>query len=271
MYKYDFILQIIKDNDLLYIRLGKRIYMIKNILIVEDDIQQRTNLKRILNEYDKDLNIYEAESEKEALEIIGKVAIDIFYVDVSLKDSSGIEFAKKLRKIKNYELSWIVFLTTHVQYMLEAFKEIHCYDYIIKPYEKEDIIELTKKLILGSKRNSVEEIERKSVVFDLKNGISLKVYLKDFYFIEVNLRTCNIHTKSGKYEASGLSIKKILDLIDCEFIVQSFRSFVVNTKNIEKIEVINKKLSEIYFEGYSEKALLSYKFKDEILERFAAQ
>lgn len=216
--------------------------MVNNILIVEDDIKQRTNLKKILNELDNSLNIYEAESEEEALEISNTVDINVFYVDISLKDSSGIDFAKNLRKINKYEFTWIVFLTTHVQYMIEAFKQIHCYDYIIKPYEKEDIIELTKKLVLGIQNNTTAKIERKFVIFDLKNGVSIKLYVDEILFIEVNMRTCYIHTKDGKYEAIGLSVKKILDLTNCYYIVQSFRSFIVNTNHI-----IGGKIEKLFF------------------------
>ncbi|WP_242824766.1 LytR/AlgR family response regulator transcription factor [Clostridium botulinum] len=108
----------------------------KNVLIIEDDNYQRKNLKNMLLEIEEDFNIYEAEDKLDALEICNKVLIDLFYVDVSLQNSSGIDLCKDIRKIKKYKFSWIVFITTHVQYMITAFKEIHCYDYILKPYEK---------------------------------------------------------------------------------------------------------------------------------------
>ncbi|MHC1686017.1 MAG: LytR/AlgR family response regulator transcription factor [Clostridiaceae bacterium] len=239
-----------------------------NILIVEDDVIQRENLKKLLSEIYTSLNLYEAESQEEAMEISKKVPIDIFYIDVSLKDSSGIDFAKELRKIKRYEFTWIVFITTHIQYMIQAFKEIHCYDFIIKPYEKKDIVSLTERLISGSNSNKEEITEEKSIVFDVQDGISIKIYTDEIIFISVSLRNAAIHTVNGKYEIKGIGLKKILELIDCENIIQSFRSFIVNTKHISKIQSIDSKVSEIYFKDYSEKAILGYTFKNAVLEKF---
>lgn len=239
-----------------------------NILIVEDDVIQRENLKKLLSEIYTSLNLYEAESQEEAMKISKTVPIDIFYIDVSLKNSSGIDFAKELRKIKRYEFTWIVFITTHIQYMIQAFKEIHCYDFIIKPYEKKDIVSLTQRLISGSNSNKEEIIERKSIVLDLQDGISIKIYTDEIIFISVSLRNATIHTVSGRYDIKGIGLKRILELVDCENIIQSFRSFIVNTNQITKIQSIDSKVSEIYFNDYPEKALLGYKFKKIVLEKF---
>ena len=54
------------------------------ILIVEDNIQESENLKRMLHEVDKSLNIYEAQSKREALNISNRILIDIFYLDINL-------------------------------------------------------------------------------------------------------------------------------------------------------------------------------------------
>ena len=87
-------------------------------------------------------------------------------------------------------------------------------------------------------------------------------------FIEVNLRTCTIHTKNGKYEVKGVGLKKVLELIDCGDIIQSYKSFLINVKQVEKIQSIDSKLSEIYFQNYNETALLGYKYKNILLGKF---
>jgi len=238
------------------------------ILIVEADIQQSTNMKETLNELDENLIVYEAQSKNEALYISNLVSIDIFYVDMDLKDSTGIDFAKELRKVKRYEFSWIVFLAINIAYMVQAFKETHCYDYILKPYQKKDILELTSTLISGKYTNNIIENQKKNLVFQLKSGLSIKMNLDEILFIEVILRTCIIHTKTGKYEVRGLSLKDTLELIDCGDIIQSYRSFLINVKYMKKVQNINSKLSRIYFENYNEAALLGYKFKSTVLEKF---
>lgn len=240
----------------------------KNILIIEDDKYQRKILKNILYEANKKLNIYEAEDKSQALDICSKVSIDLFYVDITLNESSGIDFCLELRKIKKYEFTWIVFVTTHVQYMIEAFKEVHCYDYLLKPYEKEDVIRLTKKLISNTTINDLSENKRKHIVLKISNCISVKIFINEIMFIEVQLRTCTVHTKKRKYEIKGVSLNKMLKLINCDYIVQCNKSFIVNINYIDRIEGISSTLYEICFKDYDEKALLGYKFKNVIFDKF---
>lgn len=239
----------------------------KPILLVEDDINQRQNLKKMLEEIDCNLKIYEAQDKDEALEILNNETIELFFIDISLKNSSGLDLALEIRKIPKYEFSWIVFLTTHVQYMIKAFKEIHCYDYILKPYEKDEVIKLTKKLISGTHRNNILINERKYVVFEVNKGISTRIYVDEIIFIEVSIRTCIIHTKQGKYEMKKLSLKKALELIDCDDIIQCHKSFAVNINYIKRVESISGRISNIHLDNYGEKALLGYMFKNIVMER----
>ncbi|MBU5591226.1 LytTR family DNA-binding domain-containing protein [Clostridium sp. MSJ-4] len=240
----------------------------RNILIVEDDKSQREVLKKMLQEVDEGLNIYEASNKIEAINIYSNVSIDIFCIDVHLGDSSGIDLALDIRKIKRYEFSWMVFITTNVQYMLKAFKEIHCYDYILKPYEKEDIVNLTKKLISSAYMGNAVANERKSTVFEIRKGINVKIYVDEIIFIETNIRICTIHTKKRKYEIKGLSLKSAVELINHKGIIQCHKSFAVNIDEVRKVEGISSKVYEIYFEDYQEKAFLGYKFKNIFMERF---
>jgi len=239
-----------------------------NVLIVEDDEMQRISLKKMLEQLDKDINIYECEDKDDALEISNKNNIDIFYIDISLKNSSGLDFAIALRQIPIYEFSFIIFLTTHVEYMIQSFKQVHCYDYILKPYDKADVINMTKHYILNG-RNIKDNLKVKSyVVFEVGKGINVKIYVDEIIFIEVNLRVCMIHTVNGVFKVNKLALKNILKLINCNNIIQCHKSFAVNTKHIRKIENVDSRLSEIYFEDYNKNALLGYKFKNAIMERF---
>jgi LytTr DNA-binding domain. len=63
-------------------------------------------------------------------------------------------------------------------------------------------------------------------------------------------------------------LKKILQLIDCNYIVQSHRAFAINTNYIYKIEKLDVKLSEVYFNECSKTAFLGYKFKNSIMSEF---
>lgn len=237
-----------------------------SVLIVEDDHIQRKNLVKMIYEADKNLDIYEAESMEEALNMSKENYINFFYIDIFLKDSSGLDLALELRKMEIYKFTWIIFITTHVKYMLQAFKEVHCYDYIIKPYKKEEIIETTRFLISGKYEYNIKEDKNKCVVFVLQNSVSVKLNIDEIFFIEVNLRKVTLHTKKGKYQPKKMSLAKALVIINADYILQSHKSFAVNVKLIDKVESISAKLWKVSFTNYEENALLSYKFKDTVTE-----
>ena len=113
-----------------------------NILLVEDERIQREALASIIKSNFVDVRIYEAASKKEAMKIINEKDIHLFFIDIHLKDSSGLELAKKIRQHENHSLTGIVFVTGELVHIIEAFKNIHCYDFIVKPYKEKDIINI---------------------------------------------------------------------------------------------------------------------------------
>lgn len=238
-----------------------------NILVVEDDVVQRRNFIKMIKELDENMTIYEADNEQTALEIAKENNIDFFYLDISLKASSGLHLALRLREIDKYELSWIVFITTYKQYALSAFKKIHCYDYILKPYNKEQVKNMTKLIIShidGNKSDYKKEIQ-KYVLFE-KNKIKIKVFLKDIYFIEVMLRNTIVHTVQGKYEIERMSLKKVLDLVKDDFIIQAHRSYIINTNYVKQIEKVTSTSWKASFYNYNEAAFIGAKYKDNVDE-----
>lgn len=239
-----------------------------SIILVEDDEMQRFILKKMILSISDALEIYEADSESAALDIIKKNKIDMFLIDINLKKSSGLSLALKIRKIPRYEFNQIIFLTTHLEYITQAFKQTHCYDYILKPYDKNDLRKTIDKLILNDKGRVKPKVKDKEVVITLKTGIYINIKVKDIIFIEVQGKVCYIHTINNTYTTNNMSLKKIMKSIDSADILQSHRAFAINKNYILKIEKIDIKLSVIHFSKCKETALLGYKFKNSILSEF---
>ncbi|WP_143760811.1 response regulator, partial [Clostridium haemolyticum] len=115
-----------------------------SILIVEDDEFQRASLKKMLESLNKTFNIYEASNALDAFNLAKDVEINLFLVDIELEESTGLDLANKLRTVSKYKFTWIIFLTTHIEFLTEAFKKVHCYDFILKPYNKDKIVNMVK-------------------------------------------------------------------------------------------------------------------------------
>ncbi|GLC30689.1 LytR/AlgR family response regulator transcription factor [Clostridium omnivorum] len=235
-----------------------------NILIVEDDIYQRRNLIAMIKELGESYQIFEADCEEAALKLADENRMDLFYVDIELKDSSGLEFAKKIRSNNMYKLTWIVFMTTYVKYMLEAFKEIHCYDYIIKPYDKEKVKELTLLLLNNRENEKVNKLEKKYIIFKSR-GIEIKQYIEDIFFIEICLRTIILHTKIGKIEVNNLALNKIKGMLNGTNIIQCHRSYLVNIDYVQKVDK-TKSTWDAFFRDYNMKVPVSRSYKKDFEE-----
>ncbi|MFR8041411.1 MAG: LytR/AlgR family response regulator transcription factor [Clostridium butyricum] len=245
--------------------------LLHNIMLVEDDYIQRESLKKMILSINNSLKIYEAESETQALEIIRNNNIDNFFIDIQLKDSSGLGLALKIRENSKYKFNLIVFVTTYMEYITQAFKQTHCYDYILKPYDKDTIESILTTMDLYREKESTKKIEAekyKKIVLALKGNIYVQINVNDIIYIEVLGRHCDINTVNGIYTTNNISLRKIMKMIESKNIIQSHRGFVVNIRHIEKIKKIDNKLSEIYFINSTKTALLGYKFKNDLLYEF---
>lgn len=238
-----------------------------NVLVVEDEKVERENLVRMIYESGKNMKVWEAASKYSALDISRKTPIDFFYIDIALKNSSGMDLALELRCMERYKLSWIIFVTSNVNYMLEAFRKTHCYDYIIKPYDRDNVIKMTRLLISGSYEKSNEKKVDKYVSFSLSADISVRIKVEDIIFIAVNLRLMTIYTRTRNYKLRKMSLKKVLNVIDCKDIIQTHRAYAANINFIDSIQKISNKSWEISFNCCSDKAFLSYNFKDEVMKK----
>lgn len=240
-----------------------------NILILEDDCIQLRTLANIIKQSGAMYQVYEATNTEEAIKIAHQQMIDLFYVDINLKNESGLNFASKIRKMGRYRLTWIVFVTIYKEFMLSAFKKIHCYDYILKPYNKENIQRTTKFLLSDHcGQVAVTEIKEKFIIVPVKN-IQVKIFINEIIFVEVFIRTSIIHTINGSFTIDYLSLKKLNSMINDKNILQSHRSYLVNIKYINKIEKTNDKTSyKIYFYNTDKTALLGNNYKKCIMDRF---
>ncbi|CAG7838729.1 Transcriptional regulatory protein NatR [Clostridium haemolyticum] len=239
-----------------------------SILIVEDDEFQRASLKKMLQSLNKRFNIYEASNALDAFNLAKDVEINLFLVDIELEESSGLHLANKLRTVSKYKFTWIIFLTTHIEFLTEAFIKVHCYDFILKPYNKNKVITMVKDIMEHDIKKDLIKLERKKVTFEVANKIYVKIYVDEIIFIEVSINSIILYTVKRNYELKRTTLKKILSLIDEKNIIQSHKSFAINLNYISKIEKLDSRLFKSYFRNCNDTALIGNKFKETILDKF---
>ncbi|GKX28533.1 DNA-binding response regulator [Vallitalea longa] len=240
-----------------------------NILIVEDSDTTRENLEYVLKTNFKDLRIYKASTGKIAIKLLKQIKMDLFFLDIQLPDINGLKIAEIIRSMEQYELSYIIFITTHLMYLPKAVQEYHCYDFIEKPFTKSKIIDVTNRLLKGINKTNEKESDKKYITIKLKYVIH-KVLVNDIFYVESYRRKLYLHTKLGKIVIPNMTFKQMLEMIDktgVDYFVRTHRSYVVNINHIRSIKKHNKKAWDIYFCDYDEVALIGEKYSESVIKR----
>lgn len=148
---------------------------------------------------------------------------DILLLDVEMKELSGIDLAKQVRK-ENKRVE-ILFITSHFEFSGEGY-EVDALHYLIKPVNKEKLFSVLDK---AAEKLAVEPA---SVVITC-DGETIKLYEDEIMYVESFLHYISIHTPGKEYK-----IKKNLSVFEGELsecFYRVHRSYLVNLKAVVRI------------------------------------
>ncbi|MFL5419587.1 MAG: response regulator, partial [Myxococcales bacterium] len=100
------------------------------LLIVDDEPMVLEVLRRLLVEPGRDVEV--ASGPEEALEIAGRLEIDVALVDKNLGDGSGLDVARALKRLKPDVEVILVTGYASLDTAIQAV-QIGAYDYVTKP------------------------------------------------------------------------------------------------------------------------------------------
>ena len=150
-----------------------------------------------------------------------KNRFDIVFMDIIMDGQNGIETARALRRSSIDTL--LVFITSSPEFMAQAFP-CHAFDYVVKPYTKERIIQVLDEARAAlRKRGDVIDISGNKFLFD------------EILYIYSDLNYCDIYTKSSlrKVRISFNELSQVLLSYPSFFIAG--RGVIVNFENISHI------------------------------------
>ena len=112
------------------------------ILIIEDEEQAAKRLKKIVSELLPGADITDAlQSVESAIAWLGSNPMpDLAFMDIHLADGNSFQIFEKVKISCR-----VIFTTAYHDYALQAFK-VNSIDYILKPFDKDDISNALKKL-----------------------------------------------------------------------------------------------------------------------------
>ena len=124
----------------------------ETILVVDDEYGVQQSFKMIL---DNKYNVLYAGTGQEAIDILSKYSIQLILLDIMLPDTDGLELLPKFKETFPDTEIIMVSAVKEIQTAVKAMKA-GAYDYIVKPFDVEDIINIVKRVF--EKTRLVKEV-----------------------------------------------------------------------------------------------------------------
>jgi len=165
-----------------------------NILVVEDEKNQRILLKRLLKKEGNEPE--EAENGNDAIRAFDRGDFDLVLLDQRLPDMSGIEVLKKLKEINPIIPVIIITAYANVEDAVNAMK-LGAYHYLTKPINPDELTIIIK--------NSFESLKLKRENEELKETLKEKYrYDKIIYASSAMEETMSIVSRAAGSDANVL-------------------------------------------------------------------
>jgi len=139
------------------------------VLIIEDEELAAQELKSMLLEFDPGIEVLGMiETVAGAVQWFKNHRADLIFMDIHLGDGESFQIFQQVQI-----QSPVVFTTAYDQYTLKAFKH-QGVDYLLKPFDKEDVVQAIKKVQGLQQQGAVPAVVYPRTRFMVKMGTRLK-------------------------------------------------------------------------------------------------
>lgn len=234
------------------------------IFVLEDEEESRKALVQMLLKISSEITVDAAADLESARSLLSDtVSFDLFLLDINLNqessgDTSGILFAEEVRSMQKYAFTPIVMVTSIAGLEMEAYRKLHCYQYLVKPYDQKEIKELVEKVLFH-----VQRVQKESIVVK-KNGINYKILCDEIEYCKAIPRGVCIYLRNEEMEVPYLSIHKLLEKLPKSKFFQCHRMFVVNKQAVKYYDLVNQVIQVM---DYPERIDIGVTFKAEVRRR----
>lgn len=161
----------------------------------------------------------------QAKEYVEGEDVDLLFLDIRMSKLSGIEFYKSLER-----KPLLIFTTAYSEYALMGF-EMEAVDYLLKPFSFERFLKACQK---AQDTHLIKGIETAHIF--VKDGFDIvRIDFKDLLYIEATGNYVS-YVLTDKVVMVRATFKETLDSLPSDIFVQTHRSYIVNVKQIEKME-----------------------------------
>jgi two-component system, LytTR family, response regulator LytT len=202
------------------------------VLIVDDELYSRDELKHLLGAFPSIQIVGEAESGEAAIMKAIQLQPDVVFLDVEMPKLNGMQVAKALMELKKTPI--VVFTTAYPQFAVEAFR-YEAVDYLLKPYDEDHLqgtINRIERLI-----NSPKELELEKPAGKLAIEVDGEIFYlepKEILYIVRDDKFTKIITKVSEFETKA-ALKDLESRLLSYGFFRIHKSFLVNLEYVTRL------------------------------------
>jgi DNA-binding LytR/AlgR family response regulator len=219
-----------------------------NILVVEDNEKTLRFCAEIIEQIFPSIQVYPVATGEEAILILNAQRINGVFIDLELPGIDGFTLARRIRSSKRYHMLPIIFETAADKDMPETYKAYHNFDYISKPFSRDEFAKMVEKMVCEI--NNLFETRGLNLekVISARNGGETRIIkYNDIYFAEVVLRKLQLVARTGIFPINGFNLTDFMSYVGDTMFVKCSKSCALNVNNITKIASVTRKTWDVYF------------------------
>lgn len=152
---------------------------------------------------------------------------DIYFLDIDIRDISGIEVAEEIRKDDIH--AFIVFVTNYEDFYQRAFV-VHAFEYVVKPIEKSRLYKILDEIHLYRE----SDWQNKELCFKGIQG-DIKVRAGSICYFEYADRKIKLVLDDKVIWLKG-TLSEISSMMEPYDFVRPHKAFVVNMRKMENVK-----------------------------------
>lgn len=157
-----------------------------HVLIVDDELQSRSLIRKLLSDHFPELVTEEAESITTALEKINYFNPNLIFLDVQMRGETGFDLLDKTGKVS----FGIIFTTAHSEFAVKAFR-YSAMDYLMKPIDADEFKSAVERALQRIKSEQVSSSEQIEYLKQIRSEQKLPDKLtiptaEGFLFVSIN-------------------------------------------------------------------------------------
>lgn len=190
--------------------------------LCDDEIFFRDQLKKALPEIDPEIDIHEFSNGKDLIR--SKTKFDLIFLDIEMPEIDGMETAARLREHSVDSL--IVFLTSHVERVFDAFK-VDAFRFLPKPINPEQLLEVY--------RSAKEIMDKQEKVVINQKGRIYELNLNDVVYIEAYGDGTYIYDKKNNVYECSVQLKEWNSRLEGKGFYKIHKSYIISMRYVNNI------------------------------------